>query len=229
MTLLANINSLKEVNAFLTPEQLVFNSQYIENLKNGVFYNEETFDQAYYGKLDLPLLNSDASLYPIKDNLNLKFNTDVFIKPSKDLKAFTAGILPAGTSIVEYITAQSYQKIYLEELAIIAPCKKIISEYRFFVVEGEVITGSMYRFADKVVTSPYIPENIMAAAKEYAKLYQPHDVFTMDLAETTDGISIVEYNCWNASGVYQTDLMKMFHTVYEYKQQQPHKRIKLKM
>lgn len=223
LTLLNSIHSLEEVNPFLTPEQLTFNQQYIQNLKNAVFYNEETFDQANYSQLDLPLINKEATFYSIKDNLNMRFDREVFIKPSKDLKAFTAGIMPKGVTIEEYITNQSHQKTYIDEQALIAPCKVITSEYRFFVVEEEVITGSMYRLGDKVITSPYIPENMMTAAKEYAKLYQPHDVFTMDLFETPDGIFIGEYNCWNASGSYQTDLMKMFHTVQEYLEQPKNK------
>lgn len=217
LSLLEKLDNLSQTNIFLSPEQLAFSSQYIQKLKEGLFYDDQTFDQAFYGEMDLPLLNKGASLYPIKDNLNLKFDTDMFLKPSKDQKAFTAGILEKGKTIEEYIKVQQYQLTYLEELAVIAPCKIITSEYRFFVVEQEVITGSMYRFAGKGNLSSVIPTNIMQAAKEYAKLYQPHDVFTMDLAQTPDGISIVEYNCWNASGLYHTDIAKIFETVNEYK------------
>lgn len=217
LSLLDDLSSLKEANIFLTDEQLKYEDIYRQRLKDGIFYNEKAFDQAYYGNLDLPLLNDKASLYPIKDNLNLKFDNNVFIKPSKDQKAFTAGILEAGQTIESFIHHQKYQKTYIEETAIIAPCKVITAEYRFFVVEQEVITGSMYRFANQGNLSEVIPKNIMDAAKEYAQLYQPHDVFTMDLAETPKDISIVEYNCWNASGLYKTNIAKIFDAVNEYK------------
>jgi ATP-grasp domain, R2K clade family 3 len=217
LSLLDGMKSLKEANIFLTNEQLKHEDIYKQRLKDGIFYDEKSFDQAYYGSLDLPLLNDKASLYPIKDNLDLKFDSNIFIKPSKDQKAFTAGILESGQTIKEFIHAQKYQKTYIEEIAIIAPCKIITAEYRFFVVDKEVITGSMYRFANKGVLSEIIPKNIMDAAKEYAQLYQPHDVFTMDLAETPTGISIVEYNCWNASGLYKTNIAKIFDAVDEYK------------
>ena len=39
----------------------------------------------------------------------------------------------------------------------------------------------------------------------------------MDLAETPEGISIVEYNCWNASGLYKTNIAKIFDAVDKYK------------
>lgn len=228
LSLLDGMTSLKEANIFLTDEQLKHEDIYKQRLKDGIFYDEKSFDQAYYGSLDLPLLNDKASLYPIKDNLDLKFDSNVFIKPSKDQKAFTAGILESGQTIKDFIHAQKYQKTYIEETAIIAPCKIITAEYRFFVVDKEVITGSMYRFANKGVLSEIIPKNIMDAAKEYAQLYQPHDVFTMDLAETPTGISIVEYNCWNASGLYKTNIAKIFDAVDEYKKK-PKPVLKIKM
>jgi hypothetical protein len=218
LVLLDSIQSLSEVNAYLSPEQLACNEQFVQRLKDAVFYDVHHFDQAYYSTLDLPLLNTGAKLYEMTEHLDTRFNQDMFIKPSRDLKAFDAGILPQGTSLQEYVLSGKHQKIYLEEKALIAPVKVITAEYRFFVVEGEVVTGSQYRLGGMGVLNASIPSNIMDAAREYAKLYQPHDVFTMDLAQTPDGISIVEYNCWNASGLYHTDVCKIFHTVNEYKQ-----------
>lgn len=220
LVLLDSIQSLLEVNNLLTPEQLQYNDQFVQRLKEAVFYDVHRFDQAYYSTLNLPLLNCDAKLYEMTEHLNTRFDQDMFIKPSRDLKAFDAGILPKGTSLEEYVIGGKHQKMYLEEKALIALVKPIAAEYRFFVVEGEVITGSQYRLAGKGVLNAQIPGNIVDAAREYAKLYMPHDVFTMDLAQTPEGISIVEYNCWNASGLYHTDACKIFHVVNEYKQAQ---------
>lgn len=218
LSLLEQSSSLGQLNPYLTAEQLLYNDIYTQHLKNAVFYNEQTFDQAYYGQLDLPLLNANATLYPVIDNMNLSFKENMFLKPSKDLKAFTAGILEAGQTIGDFILNQSYQMTYLTEQAVIAPCKTITSEYRFFVVDQQVITGSRYRLGNQTNVSDIVPSNLLEAAKEYAKLYQPHAIFTMDLAETPEGIFIVEYNCWNASGLYRTDVMKIFNTVHEYQE-----------
>ncbi|KQV54438.1 hypothetical protein ASD07_07925 [Duganella sp. Root336D2] len=84
------------------------------------------------------------------------------------------------------------------------------------VVKGEVVRGSMYRFAGKATFSANIPGELMAAAGAVAQLYQPHAVFTMDLAETADGIRIIEYNCWNASRLYASDAARIFHAVQDY-------------
>lgn len=216
LSLLNKIDNLQEVNPHLSEEQLQKSHQYITNLKHGVFYNEQGFDQNYYGKLNLPLLNAVSQNLAIKDHLNTSFNEPVFIKPSRDQKAFNAGILEPGYSIKDFIFSQLHENFYLEEIAIIAPLKSIYAEYRFFVVDQEVITGSQYRNSHSLFVSDIIPENVQAAAKEYAKLYQPHDIFTMDLADTPEGIKIIEYNCWNASGLYKTNIPKIFNAVQEF-------------
>lgn len=216
LTVLTKVNSLREINELLNPQQIRDSVEYLTNLKNGIFYNEQNFDQAHYGQLNLPLLNSGASLYPIRTNLYLSFPTDVFIKPSKDQKSFNAGILDKGRTIHEFVTSQMHHESYIDEMAVIAPCKKILAEYRFFVVEQQVITGSQYRRDNKLQISSTIPRKVWDIAKEFALLYQPHDVFTMDLAETPEGTLIVEYNCWNASGLYATDVTKIFGVIDEY-------------
>ncbi len=226
LSLLQSISSLGEVNSFLSEEQIRHSQQYIKQLKDGVFYDEERFDQAYYGQLNLPLLNDDACYLPIKDILTQTFSTDMFVKPSKDQKAFNAGVLQVGQTIKDFVEHQYYQKRYIEEMAVIASCKTTIAEYRFFVVDKEVITGSRYHFAGKVSIHENVPHDVLMVAKEYAKLYQPHDVFTMDLAETPSGIKIVEYNCWNASGLYKTDVKKIFDAVHQYKMQQKAKPVR---
>lgn len=227
LSMLNNIEDLKQVNDNLSEEQLLFSQQYIKNLKEGLFYNELGFDQDYYGNLDLPLLNSQSQNLAVKDHLDTKFDTPVFIKPSRDQKAFNAGILESGYTIKDFIFSQLHEPFYIEETAIVAPVKQIYAEYRFFVVDKEVITGSQYRNSHSLFVSDIIPESILTAAKEYAQLYQPHDIFTMDLADTPEGIKIIEYNCWNASGLYKTNIQKIFHTVQEFKQQQNNKICKL--
>lgn len=208
--------SLDELGERLTPEQVEHGSLYLQQLRQGIFYDEQRFDQAYYAGLDLPLLNGDATMYPIATNLAQSFDREMFIKPSKDEKAFDAGILVPGQTIEGFIAGQPQARNWKGEMAVIAPCKAITAEYRFFVVDRQVITGSLYRFAGKANFNANIPVNVMQCAIEFAQVYQPHSVFTMDLAETPEGIRIVEYNCWNASRMYAADVAKIFHAVHDF-------------
>jgi hypothetical protein len=38
----------------------------------------------------------------------------------------------------------------------------------------------------------------------------------MDIALTPDGYKIIEYNCWNASGLYHCNGQKVFFAVNEF-------------
>ena len=58
---------------------------------------------------------------------------------------------------------------------------------------------------------------VLKRAQEYALLYTPADIFTMDLARLNDGsIKIIEYNCFNCSGVYLCDLVDTYQAIKEY-------------
>lgn len=210
------VESLIELDEHLVSEQMEHGPLYLQRLRQGIFYDEQRFDQAYYAGLGLPLLNGDATMYPIASNLARSFEREMFVKPSKDEKAFDAGILAPGQTIEAFISSQAQARDWIDEMAVIAPCKAITAEYRFFVVDRQVVTGSLYRFAGKPNFNASIPANLKRAANEFAQMYQPHSVFTMDLAETPEGIRIVEYNCRNASRMYAADVAKIFHAVHDF-------------
>lgn len=183
-----------------------------EKFKNSFFYtNSLYFDQSYYGLLGLPILNDKSQYMSLKENLYLSFEEDKFIKPSSDLKGFIGGIIPKGTTIENFLKTTTLLPNYLDETILIANVKKIHSEYRFFVINNEVITGSQYKKEDKVETSILIPEEVQTAAENYSKIYTPDQVFVMDLALLNNGIiEIVEYNCFNGSGCYDADMTLVF-------------------
>ena len=216
LTLLDGITCLSEVNENVPSNLLEKSGQIITNIKNGLFYDVNKFDQTNYANLGLPLLNDSAMYLPIKDNLNRSFDKTMFIKPSRDLKAFDGGFIERGQTIKDFIENQMYQAFYIDEIAIISELRNISAEYRFFVVNGEITGQSMYKFGGHVTKAYPVPQNIIDAANEYKDLYQPDDIFTMDLADTDQGIKIIEYNCWNASGHYNCDLVKTYAKINNY-------------
>lgn len=218
LTILNSINHISECNEFLTPEQNNNSNYYINQLRNGIDYDFTKFDQYYYKDLNLPLLNSTADYIKYTDCSTDKFTEDMFIKPSRDLKSFNGGIIQKGQTILEYIKSGPWQKSFEDEIIIIDSLKHINSEYRFFCTKDKIITGSQYRRNNKSFVSNIIPEYILDAAKEYVNLYNPADIFVMDLCELSSGrIAIVEYNCWNCSGLYNSDINKIINQISEFK------------
>lgn len=217
LTILNNITDISEMSNMLSKEQIEHSEHYLSKLKQGIDYDVNKFDQQYYKQFNLPLLNEGADYIPFSEAKNVKYTKPMFIKPSRDLKAFDGGIIEAGTTIEEFITNGYFQSYYTDEVVVINDIQTIYVEYRFFIIDGIVITGSIYKRGNIVAGDPNIPNYIVQAASEYALLYKPADIFVMDLAETDSGIKIIEYNCWNASGLYSCDVKKLFHEVNEYK------------
>lgn len=190
----------------------------IAKMRQGLSYDIRNFDQAFYSTLGLPLLNGTPEFLNLKEERDLfaSFGVDKFVKPSSDLKAFTAGVMEAGEVLKYFIESNYHRENYQEETVLVNDVVKIDAEYRFICQNGEPISGSQYRRNNSTIYSSEIPEKVLAAAYEYSELYIPAQFYTMDLAETPNGIKIVEYNCWNCSGLYHMDTMKLFSTVQAY-------------
>lgn len=200
----------------------------LNHLKSGIHHNDNRFDQAFYSKLGLPLLNENPVILNIRDNFNLSFDVDKFVKPSSDMKAFNAGIMTSGTRLKDYIESGLYRSEYDRETILLHDKIRIHSEFRFICIKDKVIAGSRYRQNDRLVVNDQIPVEVLNVADKYVKLYQPDDIYTMDLCETDEGIKIVEYNCWNGAGLYAMDIKKVFKAVYEYYEEKFNPEIKKK-
>lgn len=209
---LAAIKALK-LSRSLKPEffeNTNFYNLYKETYYKSFFYDDLLFDQKNYKNLDLPMINKNCEIISLHDNLDRTFDKEKFIKPTSDLKGFVGGIIKPGESIQEFILNSVRMPDWIDEISLISDIKDIHSEYRFFVVNNKVITGSRYMLNKEVSPSEIIPEIVLSKAHELAKFYTPAKVFTMDLGLLSNGdIEIVEYNCFNGSGTYYAPLEEL--------------------
>lgn len=201
------------------PKEIIDNSDFwIDKLLNSVDYNVQKFDQKNYSKLGLPLLNSNARYINYSRIKNYEFTKETFIKPSRDLKSFNGGIIYAGETIQNYIARTGYSSPNIKsEKIVVSDIKSIQEEYRFFMHENKILGCSRYILNSKVEPSEFVPEEIKKCAIEYSKLYNPAELYVMDLAVTPEGVKIVEYNCWNASGFYHSNIRDIIFQVNEIK------------
>lgn len=81
------------------------------------------------------------------------------------------------------------------------------------IYAGETIQNYISRTGPNIETEKIVVSDI----KEYAELYNPSELYVMDLAVVPEGIKIVEYNCWNASGVYHCNIRDIIFQVNEIK------------
>lgn len=219
------LEKLREENKNLSyldnrlPKEIIDNSNFwIDKLLNSVDYDVQKFDQKNYSKLSLPLLNSDARYIDYNRIKDYEFTKETFIKPSRDLKSFNGGIIYTGETVQNYIARTGYSSPNIEtEKIAVSDIKEIHEEYRFFMHKNQILGCSRYMLNSKVEPSDFVPEEIKECAIEYSKLYNPAELYVMDLATTPEGTKIVEYNCWNASGFYHSNIRDIIFQVNEIK------------
>lgn len=189
-------------------------------IHDSLFYDEQNFDQAYLiknPKIKEQLLNGMGDIYPLSEIIDKNFQ-EVFIKPSADLKYFNGGILLNGT-VRSFLDKTNFDNSVFEKnpTVLVSPLINIASEYRFFIIDGKISTFSLYKVEDRVKSDPFVPEEIKEYAKKMISLYQPSTCFVIDVALLKNKeMKIVEYNCFNCSGLYQADMAKYLNDMSNY-------------
>lgn len=87
--------------------------------------------------------------------------------------------------------------------------KNIQSEYRFWIVDGNVVTGSLYKRGGRPFFSKDIENDARWFALSRANEWQPARAYVMDVARTSSGLFIVETNTLNSAGLYCADVGKL--------------------
>lgn len=132
-----------------------------------------------------------------------------FIRPDQGDKAFPGKTMNADDfagwrdSISEPGTA-SYTPSNTE--VVIAPLQTIWSEYRCMIVNGRYVTGSRYKTGRTVSYSPDVGDRIIRFANERAAEWNPRQALCMDIADTPDGLKIIELNAISSAGFYCIDM-----------------------
>jgi len=205
----------------------------------GVYLNEKAFEcTMYYPYLKEMLLHhDDYMMMPYGDLVNQKTNIfnhfradKVFIRPNSGMKQFT-GMIVYKDDFYECVKlAEFYDPDLLVLISRVFPLEK---EWRFVIVNGEPVSGSLYRdwsspekITPDTVTRDYVLMNshslwegcddkqALMTAYEAAKRYNPDRCWTMDIAKTEyDTYSVLEIGCFSGAGLYGNDLNKVVDAV----------------
>lgn len=181
----------------------------------GAYCTLANFDcTKYYPMYGDSLLNSNYIMLPYgelerqKEFLFDKLSIDrtVFIRPNRGNKVFTGKAIYKEDWNKE-IGYLGYYQVKPEELCVVAEPRNVVDEYRFVVVDGEVIAGSQYKQDDVVVKEPGYPQEAFILANNLAKRYQPDRAFVLDICKTRAGnYYLLEINSFSAAGLYACDL-----------------------
>ena len=195
------------------------------------------YDKQWKGlHFDLSKFNYRASSTNRKDMLNAEYimsveeaadfmnNTDQewFIRPSEDLKHFSGQVIDSKECADWLIDAMSlppesgtYAMDPKMEVVISTP-KNIKAEWRWFIVDGKIVNGSMYRAHGQLIKKPESDVEVIREAQALADKWLPDSCVVMDTALVYDEVYVIEFNCINSSGFYGHDVKEIFTALYNF-------------
>lgn len=188
---------------------------------NGLFFDRSTFRADVWNKNRSDMLNSDAEFMTVREAMNEFANrpkdSTWFIRPIEDLKQFN-GTMTSAEEITRWMSSVESGNFSFDENVVVAVSKpkQIKMEWRYFVVNRKIVTGSSYRFNGLRLTRREEDPKVLAEAQKFADGWLPHETVVMDLALTEDGLKVVEFNCLNASGFYYHNIRDFAKSVTEY-------------
>jgi len=184
--------------------------------KPGSLMNDNHDYQIYKNYYNENLLNYDSKIIKFGDEIDLDY---FFARPCKDTKVFTGKsfTLNEWNEFKQQSLTNGHSTILdLNTEVQIASVKEIQKEYRFWIVGGELITGSQYRLGNRFCLSDVIDDDAIRYCKEMIKLFQLADAFVMDICLTGDEWKIIECGCINCAGFYKANIPKLIDSLENY-------------
>ena len=177
----------------------------------------------YYKYFGNYLFNSEYVIMTVKETeRNIDFlesivgekeSGRIFIRPDSGLKPFSGMVFINRSPYFEQDWSYVRTNMKDDDLLIISSPKKILSEWRFVVIEGEVITGSLYKLdynVDFQQANSIKDKYLFDFAQKIANIYQPDPAFTLDIAVDIKGnLKLLELNSFSHAGLYVCDMEKV--------------------
>jgi hypothetical protein len=182
-------------------------------LKPGLFFDAETFRwAAFRSGWEGAILSSDGRVMALSDARDfLQNRATAFVRPDSDSKVFEGGVYDA--SSLEAVTKQT--AVPNATPVIVASPLNIEAEWRFFVVNREIVGCSEYRRWGRSSNDGSVPHAAIDLA-DLALRWSPADVYCLDLAASGDRVGVVEANCFNASRFYSAVIERVLRAVNAY-------------
>jgi len=179
----------------------------------------------YYPKYQKYLINQNYAFTSIKNlyehkeqYLNIFGSNDcVFVRPDTGYKTFTGQVIAREKFVIE-----SIEDLSDCGLIVVSEPVNFQSEYRLFVFDKKVITGSRYML-DEQIDCEIMTESKNADIFHFANSvienvdYEPDIGYAMDIGVTYRGrIGLIELNGFSCSGFYDSDVGLVINKVGDF-------------
>jgi hypothetical protein len=184
----------------------------------GAFFDIDKFTvRSYMEHYQKSMLNYPCEFFTLESfaSSHKADSGQFFVRPVKDMKEFAGNVIEFN-EVIKWARDISYAQAYFKnpnlnlstEIAVSEPYN-IAHEWRVFVVNGKVSSGSHYRSYLKLDPKAELPEKVIDFVQEQCKIWVPDDVFVMDIGESAGNLYIIECNCFNSSGFYMSNVEKI--------------------
>ena len=167
-----------------------------------LMYNYSYFSPAYIGHClgRLALNYEDRIIFAKYVATLLTSDRSYHIKPTYEHKLFH------GQVYTKELWAETYKEKFAEHRCNVSEVKPILKEWRFFVIDGKVISGSQYMVNGELEVSPGCPAEPKEFAQFMVDAWKPFPNFVIDVCSTPAGYRVVELNSIHSSGWYDCDV-----------------------
>lgn len=179
----------------------------------GSFLNENFHYDNWKTSYGEHLLNYESVVDTFR-NIAIPWDS-FFIRPCEDTKAFNGSVFTKEEFEIwrKDILATEGVCPFADEDVVVSPLQAIYGEYRFFVVDGTIVTYSQYKLGNVVIASPHVDQYIIDFAQAMVDSWQPARAFVIDIANTPNGCKVIEINNFNSAGFYDADIAKIINAI----------------
>jgi hypothetical protein len=167
------------------------------------------------------LLNYDSKIFKIGDDFT--WNGDFFVRPVLDTKIFNGRPYKKEDWDKEKERLLNNSRkdkesgitnIVSEDTLIqVSSLKNIQKEFRFYIVDGEIITGSLYKEGYFVRYSDIVDDEAIDFCNDMIKRFELAEAFVMDVCLTDNQWKIIECGCINCAGLYKANIPKLLMAI----------------
>lgn len=164
------------------------------------------------------MMNADGHVIDFTDSVGIK-DEYFFARPTKDTKIFTGQVFTHKewqTYVDDVSKNYDTHLISDESRILVAPAKNIQQEIRCWVIDGEVITTSLYRMNGRTFKKNFDDETaVLDFIKKMIGIFVPARAFVIDVALVDDEYKIIEINLINSAGFYEANIGKLVEAIEE--------------
>jgi hypothetical protein len=163
------------------------------------------------------LLNYDSKIYKFGEDF--KWNGDFFVRPTLDTKTFTGKVhsMESWKKFRDEQLTNGHTTTLTKDTDIqVSSIKNIQKEFRFYIVDGNIVTASLYREGSFIRYSDIIDDGATEYCREMIDIFNLAPAYVMDICLTDEKWKIIECGTINCAGLYKANISLLLMKLEDY-------------